>query len=139
MIPALATFLQYLIPLALLGGAMASYLGRHKRARLIDGVIEKRPTHALRNMNWRDFELLVGEAFRMRGFAVAERRVAGADGGIDLELQKGGETFLVQCKQWRAYKVSVTVVRELYGVMAAYSGDRDQGFRRIVIADSERS
>nr|WP_282098945.1 restriction endonuclease [Thauera aromatica] len=34
-------------------------------------------------------------------------------------MQKGGEAFLVQCKQWRAYKVSVNVVRELFGVMAA--------------------
>jgi restriction system protein len=28
--------------------------------------------------------------------------------------------FYVQCKQWRAYKVGVEVVRELYGVMAAH-------------------
>ena len=34
-------------------------------------------------------------------------------------LGKGGEKFLVQCKQWRAFKVGVEVVRELYGVMAA--------------------
>jgi restriction system protein len=34
-------------------------------------------------------------------------------------LRKGGEKFLVQCKQWRAFKVGVDVVRELYGVMAA--------------------
>ena len=27
--------------------------------------------------------------------------------------------ILVQCKQWKAYKVSVNIVRELYGVMAA--------------------
>jgi restriction system protein len=119
MAKALATFCQYLIPLALLAGTVASYFGRRKRAQLIDDVIETRPAQALRNMNWLDFELLVGEIFRMRGFAVTERRAAGADGGIDLELRKGGETFLVQCKQWRAYKVSVMVVRELYGVMAA--------------------
>jgi len=34
-------------------------------------------------------------------------------------LRKGSEVFLVQCKQWRAYKVSVSVVRELFGVMAS--------------------
>ncbi len=34
-------------------------------------------------------------------------------------LNKDGEKYLVQCKQWRAYKVGVDVVRELYGVMAA--------------------
>ena len=36
-----------------------------------------------------------------------------------MALTKGSEKFLVQCKQWKAYKVSVDVVRELYGVMAA--------------------
>nr|WP_309476970.1 restriction endonuclease [Trinickia acidisoli] len=36
-----------------------------------------------------------------------------------MTLRKGSEVFLVQCKQWRAFKVSVIVVRELYGVMAA--------------------
>lgn len=43
----------------------------------------------------------------------------GADGGVDLVLTRGGEKHLVQCKQWRAFKVGVEVVRELYGVMAA--------------------
>jgi restriction system protein len=33
--------------------------------------------------------------------------------------KNGTEKFLVQCKQWRAFKVGVDVVRELYGVMAA--------------------
>ena len=48
-------------------------------------------------------------------------RVAGggADGGVDLVLAWGNEKFLVQCKQWKAFKVGVDVVRELYGVMAA--------------------
>ena len=47
----------------------------------------------------------------------------GADGGVDLVLSRpgknGAEKFLVQCKQWRALKVGVGVVHELYGVMAA--------------------
>jgi len=34
-------------------------------------------------------------------------------------LSKDGEKLLVQCKQWRAFRVGVPVVRELYGVMAA--------------------
>lgn len=40
-------------------------------------------------------------------------------GGVDLVLTKGSERTFVQCKQWRANRVGVTVVRELYGVMAA--------------------
>ena len=61
----------------------------------------------------------MGEGFRRRGFEVAERGGAEPDGGIDLVVAKGDERFLVQCKQWRAQSVSVSVVRELYGVMAA--------------------
>jgi len=50
---------------------------------------------------------------------VVETGGGGADGGVDLALRKGSEKFLVQCKQWKAYKVGVDIVRALYGVMAA--------------------
>jgi restriction system protein len=63
--------------------------------------------------------MLVGEAFKLQGYQVFETGGGGADGGVDLVLRKGGEKFLVQCKQWKALKVGVTIVRELYGVMAA--------------------
>ncbi len=110
---------QYVLPLILAGAAVASFFGRRKREALARNVADNASGGALRNMGWQDFELLVGEAFRMRGYAVTETGGGGADGGIDLALRKGNEIFLVQCKQWRAYKVSVGVVRELYGVMAA--------------------
>ncbi len=115
----LAAWGQYLVPLLLLAGAAASAIGRHKRKGLIADVQDDSTGAALRAITWRDFELLVGEAFRMRGYTVEETGGGGADGGIDLRLKRGGETSLVQCKQWRAYKVPVNVVRELYGVMAA--------------------
>nr|WP_260263875.1 restriction endonuclease [Delftia acidovorans] len=38
---------------------------------------------------------------------------------MDLVLSKDGEKTLVQCKQWKAFKVGVATVREVYGVMAA--------------------
>ena len=110
---------QFVLPLIFAGAAVASFFGRRKREALARSVGDNASGGALRNMGWQDFELLVGEAFRMRGYAVTETGGGGADGGIDLALRKGNETFLVQCKHWRAYKVSVTVVRELYGVMAA--------------------
>ncbi|MCP6060176.1 restriction endonuclease, partial [Klebsiella pneumoniae] len=31
----------------------------------------------------------------------------------------GTDKYLVQCKQWKALKVGVTVVREFFGVVAA--------------------
>ncbi len=115
----IATWAQYLVPMVLLAGAAASAIGRRKRQGLVAEVAASADGAALRSMSWRDFELLVGEAFRLRGYTVTETGGGGADGGIDLQLTRGGETFLVQCKQWKAYKVSVNVVRELYGVMAA--------------------
>ncbi|WP_119157728.1 restriction endonuclease [Caldimonas tepidiphila] len=119
MVKALATWGQYIVPVLLLFGAAASAIGRHKRQHLVAEVAGDASAQALRTMSWRDFELLTGEAFRMQGYAVTETGGGGADGGIDLALKKGSELFLVQCKHWKAYKVSVSVVRELYGVMAA--------------------
>lgn len=66
-----------------------------------------------------EFEMLVGEAFRRRGYTVEETGGHGADGGVDLVLSKAGQRFLVQCKQWKTSKVGVKLIRELYGVIAA--------------------
>jgi len=97
---------------------MSAY-GRYTRRALHAQVAGSPHRGALNDMSWKQFEALVGEAFRRKGYAVTETGGSGADGGIDLALKKAGETFLVQCKQWRALKVGVTTVRELYGVMAA--------------------
>jgi len=115
----LAMFGQYLLPFICLTGAVASAYGRAKRGRLADDVAKSPTANVLNDMRWQEFELLVGEAFRRKGFSVSETGGGGADGGVDLVLTKGKEKFLVQCKQWRAFKVGVGVVRELYGVMAA--------------------
>jgi restriction endonuclease Mrr len=68
-------------------------------------------------------EMLVGEAFRLKGYRIEELGGRGADGGIDLVLRKSGKKFLVQCKQWRSYKVGVGVIREHFGVMTAEKAD----------------
>ena len=109
---------QYLVPLVGLVGAAMSLVRRKQRTTLVADVIQAQSASALDGMSWREFEMLVGESYRLQGYRVAET-CCGADGGIDLALTKGSEQFLVQCKQWKAYKVGVDVVRELYGVMAA--------------------
>ena len=116
---ALAQAGQYLVPLLCLVGAGVSLLGRKKRADLLDGVLKSGEVEALNAMTWQEFEQMVGEWFRRQGYAIVEVGGAGPDGGIDLILHRNGDKFLVQCKQWRALKVGVSVVRELYGVMAA--------------------
>ncbi len=118
LLKSLALFGQYLLPAAFLLGAAMSAYSRFTRRALHKQVAASPDRDALNDMSWQQFEALVGEAFRRKGYTVAET-ASGADGGIDLVLKKEGETFLVQCKQWKAYKVGVTTVRELYGVMAA--------------------
>jgi len=116
---ALASVFQYLLPMTCLVGAALSAWKRSKRKSLVQGVTASDSAASLDGMTWKEFELLVGEAFRQEGYKVTELGGAGPDGGVDLLLEKGGETTLVQCKQWKAFKVGVEVVRELYGVMAA--------------------
>lgn len=116
---ALAMAGQFIVPLVCLLGALLSFLQRRKRQALHQQVRESSAADALERMSWQDFEVLVGEGFRQRGYSVQESGGGGADGGVDLVLRKDGETFLVQCKQWKALKVGVSVVRELFGVMAA--------------------
>lgn len=74
---------------------------------------------SLRAMDWKTFEDMIGEAFRRQGYTVRENLVGGADGGVDLSLERNDQITLVQCKRWRDKPVGVGVVRELYGIMAA--------------------
>lgn len=119
----LASIGQYVLPLLCLVAASASAWRRRARQGLVADVAHSQASDVLDGMSWREFEMLVGEGFRLQGYQVVETGGGGADGGVDLVLtrpgQIGGEKFLVQCKQWRALKVGVDVVRELYGVMAA--------------------
>ncbi|MBK1724801.1 hypothetical protein CKO23_21760 [Thiocystis violacea] len=109
---------QYVLPAIFTLGAGLSALKARRNKRLLAEAKSVSGHADLANLSWEDFEHLVGEAFRARGFAVRETR-PGPDGGVDLELRKNNELHLVQCKRWRARSVGVEIVRELYGVMAA--------------------
>ena len=109
---------QYVLPMIFLAGAGLSAWRQRERRRLVENVTAGKAADVLDGMTWQQFERLVGEAFRLLGYRVMETG-GSADGGVDLVLNKDGEKHLVQCKQWRAFKVGVDVVRELDGVMAA--------------------
>lgn len=110
---------QYVIPPVFLLGGILGWGQRKLRARKFNRIATaQEPGVAIRTLTWEQFENMVGEAFRKQGFTVQETD-KGPDGGVDLVLRKGREVFLVQCKQWRASKMGVQVVRELYGVMSA--------------------
>lgn len=115
----LASAGQYVLPIIFLGAAAISAWRNRRAKALLAEARERAPVAAIDGMSWAQFETLVGAVFREMGYRVVETGGGGADGGVDLVLHKGKETFLVQCKQWRASKVGVAVVRELYGVMTA--------------------
>lgn len=114
-----ASVLQYLVPICLVIGAVISVLGRVKRGNLLMSAAGKDGAQVIDGITWQDFELLVGEAYRHRGYQVQEIGGGGADGGVDLVLNRDSEKLLVQCKHWKAFRVDVKVVRELYGIMTA--------------------
>jgi restriction system protein len=84
--------------------AFASFLRARRNRRLLD---TRTGLDSIAALGWRDFEHLVGEAFRRQGRAVEETGLGGADGGIDLILRRNGKRMLVQCRQWRCEKVPV--------------------------------
>ncbi len=96
-------------------GAVASFVGSRHRRKLLD---TRTDLESLSQGGWRQFELLVGEAFRRQGYIVEETGLGGADGGIDLILRKDGRRTLVQCKQWKRQQIGVSVVREMAGLLA---------------------
>lgn len=114
------TTLSWLWLLICLWGALLSWRKARHRRRLLQ---TRTDLDSLSAHGWREFEKLVGEAFRQQGFAVEETGLGGPDGGIDLILRKSGQRTLVQCKQWKRQQVGVAVVREMYGLLAHHRAD----------------
>ncbi|MHC1728324.1 MAG: restriction endonuclease [Syntrophobacteraceae bacterium] len=97
----------------LLAPAAMSAFNSWRKGQLLE---KQKGIGSIRSIAWREFEQLVGEAYRRLGYSVSETG-GGADGGVDLILKRNGEKLLVQCKQWKLEKIGVKVVRELYGVV----------------------
>lgn len=71
----------------------------------------------LRDMDWFQFEKVVGHVYRKLGYTVTRRGGANPDGGIDLIVEKDGQRSAIQCKQWKTWNVGVKAVRELLGAL----------------------
>jgi len=97
--------------------AVASFV----RSRLVAHKFDRQEgLDDVRSLSWRQFESIVGEAFRRRGYFAVENAVDGADGGVDLVLRNDGKQYFVQCKQWKSSTVGVKPIRELFGVVSAH-------------------
>lgn len=105
-----------IISLIIIFIAAISAFNAYRKGVLID---RQKGIGTLREITWQEFEELVGEAYRRKGYTVTQTGGGGADGGVDIVLKRDGEKLLVQCKHWKISKIGVKVVRELYGVIAA--------------------
>lgn len=74
----------------------------------------------LNDLDWRVFEQLVADYFRVKGWS-ATVTSDGADGGVDVRIatQSNPEALfgVVQCKAWNRKRIGVSQIRELFGVM----------------------
>lgn len=116
---------QYLLPLVLGVVAALSAYGQHAHPDLHGPMTMTPRQSVLQSMSWQQFVRLVGEAFRRKGYSIVEK--GERTSRIDFVLKKSGQTCLVNCKQWRAFRVGVNAVHEMYGVMA------DKGAQRGII------
>lgn len=105
---------QYVVPIIFVIGALMSVVRGGYRKKLLE---QQTGIESIRAMSWQEFEMLVGEAYRRKGYTVRENGGGGADGGIDLHLTKDGKRTVVQCKRWKTTSINVSLVRELFGVM----------------------
>ncbi len=115
----MATALQYVLPLVFIAAVVIPAWNRYRQRKNYADVAAERGQDALEMLSWREFENLVGEFFRRKGFKVEHRGGSSPGGGVDLVARIGEDTFLVQCKHWRVQRVGVAVVREICGVTAA--------------------
>lgn len=79
----------------------------------------------LRSLEWKRFEMVCAEYFRMLGKRV-ETVSHGPDGGIDARIYARDSDvmkFAIQCKAWDGL-VDVKPIRELFGVMAHESAGK---------------
>lgn len=84
--------------------------------------VRRKPAPRPRGMNrltWVEFEALVREHFKRRGYSTLVNHDPSPEGGVDLLLKRDGMRYLVQCKSWRADSVGIEPVRELRRAMAA--------------------
>lgn len=118
-----AMFGQFILPLAFGVAALISGMSSIRQKKLYEQIASHDDVAAVDEIGWEDFEMLIAEYYRRKGFVVSRRGGNGSDGGVDLVLRRGREKYLVQCKHWKAYRVPVQLVREFYGVMASQGVD----------------
>ena len=89
---------------------------------------KNRTLKKLKKLSWEDFEHLTMELFEKLGWSVEGNMKKGADGGVDIWIEKRSwmkqDVYaIVQCKRYEDSVVTVKVIREMYGLMYEYEVD----------------
>ncbi len=99
-------------------------LGKFRRGKGGDGgwLDNQKILAMMRGMHPSEFEKFIAEMFAALGY---ETEVVGgkSDGGIDIEMTKGGRRYVVQCKKFITRKVRPTDVRDFFGAMIGRNAD----------------
>lgn len=113
----LAQVAQYLLPLALICSGLLSrhqqLIWRRRQALAQD------PAALLQRMAWPEFQQLLEETYRPKGYALLSAHGAAAEGAADLLLYRGDERYLLCCRYWRAGRIGVAPLRECFTQLVA--------------------
>lgn len=116
----LANPLQYFMPMMALYGAAVSGFRLINSRKSLDVLVQnafqpKKASRAVEGLSWQEFQQLMEEYFRHRGFAVIQRVGVEPGSDINLILRRAADKdpYLVQMKHWQAYKVGTDVIREM--------------------------
>ncbi len=111
--PLLVIFL-WVITAVGMAGVMKGYFVKRVRQQTL---YRAQDLEDLKKISWQQFEQLVADAYRARGFKVEECGGIG-DGGIDLILSApDGRRIGVQCKHWKSWQVGAPRIREFVGAV----------------------
>jgi ssDNA-binding Zn-finger/Zn-ribbon topoisomerase 1 len=113
-----------------IGTALVLIARERQRARS-RSVDHTRDIAALKRMPWGEFEVLIGEIARKKGFLVKDRGGLQRDFGTDLIAERGSERVIIQCKHWSG-DVRERDVKVLYADMVS------QGFTQAWLVTSGR-
>ncbi|EGQ9330079.1 restriction endonuclease [Vibrio vulnificus] len=123
-LPILAPYVAFtlLIPAPV---ALFKQLSRQRQySTTTNEIASQGTTAALNNLSWLEFEGYIGEFFKQQGYEVKQAFSQKPDGGVDIWMRKDGQLTLVQCKHWKARKVGIQILREMYAVMIEHNASK---------------
>ena len=116
----LSSWMGWLVACAIMLAWVSAEVRKLRSRHLVETAVGP---ESIRELPWREFEQLVAECYRRKGYMAEVVGRASGDGGVDIELNGHGKLLLVQCKHWKAYRVGVKEIREFHSVVVSRKAD----------------